>query len=405
MKTTGRSSSKRASSRNYKSQSAKGHNSHQRSMRKKKNKLALVGGIVAAVVLVVGVAVTAYIASLANLVQEPDFTGDPTINETDMVEANELLETTASGMQETIVETNEAGETIVIVKPHETDPNTGETVPTGTIGPSELDLIEAEHNTQTQSFPILSNRNVYNILLIGTDNRSGSMSGRSDTMMILSINKSTRKMHLVSLMRAMYVKIPDRGYSMLNAAFSWGGAKLLVKTVEENFRVDINDYMLINFDGFRQAIDKVGGITIKLTQAEVDFLLTKAPHVNLVEGENQLNGFLALWYARLRKIDSDFTRTGRQRTVIKALVQKASSMSAGQLDRLARQLLPLIKTNMSGSEMVGLAVDGLGYSQYPISQLMLPVSKSFDMMYVRGVQMYRYDAEKNIRKLQDFLYN
>ena len=373
---------------------------------KRRNNPAIFGGVVASVLLIIGIIAVVYVGSLAKLVKLPEFTGNPSLNETDIFESDDLV----TPVTETSVATNDAGETIVIVKPGGTelptgtDPNTGETMPTETQGPSQLEILETEHEAALQSFEIMSSKNVYNILLIGTDNRGNEVNGRSDTMMILSVNKKTNELHLVSLMRALYVKIPGKGYSMLNAAFSWGGAKLLVKTVEENFRVDINDYMIINFPGFQNAIDMIGGLLIDLTEAEVDYLRKNYPDSGLAPGINSLNGAIALEYARIRKIDSDFTRTGRQRTLVKSLINKASSMNAGELDGLARQMLPLIKTNLSGSEVVELALDGLSYSNYPLSQLMLPVSKSFDLIIVRDAQMYRYDAVKNIKKLQSFLY-
>ena len=206
-------------------------------------------------------------------------------------------------------------------------------------------------------------------------------------------------------MRALYVMIPNHEYSMLNAAFSWGGPSLLLKTINENFRIKVDDYVLIDFSGFVQAIDAAGGVDIDLTEAEVAYLLKYHPDRVIAVGVNHLDGILALEYARIRKIDSDFRRTGRQRNLIEAMIRKMSAMSATDLDALARQILPLVRTNRTGSSLVSLAVDSLSYSGFPISQLMIPINKTHDMMIVRGVQMERFDARANIEALQNFLYH
>jgi len=223
-------------------------------------------------------------------------------------------------------------------------------------------------------------------------------------VMILSVNKRTDEIHIVSLMRAMFVKIPGKGYSMINAAFSWGGASLLIKTIEENFKIPIHDYILINFNGFRQAIDTIGGIELYLSEAEVTLLNERFSAASFVIGNNTLNGNQALAYARIRKIDSDFTRTGRQRTVVEALIRKVRGMSLGELDGLARQILPLVRSSRSGSSLLGLITDAYSWRNYPVKQLLIPVSNSMDLIIVRGAQMYRFDVTTNVEKLQTFLY-
>ncbi|NLV48844.1 MAG: LCP family protein, partial [Clostridiaceae bacterium] len=121
-------------------------------------------------------------------------------------------------------------------------------------------------------------------------------------------------------------------------------------------------------------------------------------------GTQTLDGVQALAYARIRKIDSDFQRTGRQRTVIEAVIHKARNMSLGQLDRVARQVLPLVKSSRSGGGLLNLISDAYSWRNYPISQKMLPISGSSKMIIVRGAEMYQYDVTKNINALQDFLY-
>ncbi|MDW7658948.1 MAG: LCP family protein [Bacillota bacterium] len=360
----------------------------------KKNKRVLMFAIPAVIFLVVVIAVGSYVASLINLVKPPDFTGDATLHESDIFEPDDYVTTTTGTTTAANHTTRTTG------KPG--DPTTIETTIETTIDP--VVILAEEHDAALSSLPMAADNQVYNILLIGTDNRGNELNGRSDAMLILSVNKRTDKIQIVSLMRALYVKIPGREHSMLNAAFSWGGASLLKRTVEENFRIPIHDYIVINFYGFEQVIDQIGGITISLTEAEIGYLVEKNPGAVLQVGENSLNGRLALWYARTRKIDSDFTRTSRQRIVMETLIRKIGQMSLSELDGLARQILPLVKSSRTGSSMLALVADAYAWRNYPIRQMMIPINNSYKSIVVRGVQMYRFDVTANVEKLQQFLY-
>jgi LCP family protein required for cell wall assembly len=358
---------------------------------KKKKKILFIA-VPAAILLVVVIAIGSYVASLINLVRPPDYTGDATLHESDIFQPDDYVTTTTAATD------GKQGQTTG--KPG--DPTTTEATTEPTIDP--IVIVAEEYDAALASIPMAADKQVYNILLIGTDNRGNELNGRSDAMLILSVNKRTRSIQIVSLMRALYVKIPNHEHSMLNAAFSWGGASLLKRTVEENFRIPIHDYIVINFSGFEQVVDKVGGITVHLTEAEIGYLVEKNPGAVLEPGDNLLSGQLALWYARTRKIDSDFTRTGRQRIVMETLIRKIGQMNLAELDGLARQILPLVKSSRTGSSMLALVADAYAWRNYPVRQLMIPVSNSYKPIVVRGVQMYRFDVQVNVEKLQQFLY-
>jgi LCP family protein required for cell wall assembly len=342
----------------------------------------LYGLIPLVVILVAAVAVGLYVSSLAQLVTPPEFTGDPSLDESDIFDPNDYPPTVTPAPTSAVTPG----------APTETTaPQPSETI--------DLNEIEDNNNEAISSIKVPQDDQVHNILLIGTDNRGNEINGRSDTMIIMSINKRTQEIHLVSLMRAMYVKIPDRGYSMLNASFSWGGANLLIRTIESNFRIKIDDYILINFSGFAKSIDTIGGVSINLTAAEASYMGGQ-----LTSGTNLLNGTQALAYARIRKLDSDFKRTGRQRTLIEAVIKQARGMSLAELDGMARQILPLVKTNRTGTGLLKLVLDGYAWCNYPVKQLMLPIDGSHHMIIVRKAQMEQYDAKKNIEALHRFLY-
>ena len=326
--------------------------------KKKKGTVWLAVLIVVGLLSVVVFAGGTYVRDLLNLVDRTPMTGDPDLNESDLVEPGDTV--------------NE---------------------PDSTDGIRQAESEQAE----VQRIAIPQDKDVYNILLIGTDARPGESRGRSDAMIIASINNRTGKIHLTSLMRAMYVAIPGRGWSMLNHSYAWGGADLLLQTIEDNLRVRIDDHMVVNFAGFTQAIDAVGGVTIDLTSAEAKYL-------GLQAGANRMDGAMALRYARIRKIDSDFARTGRQRTVIEAVVKEARSLNAIQLTNLAETLLPLVSTNLSNTQMISLLTKMMSARNFPVDQLMLPLEEHREMIYVRKMEMYRFDFRETIETLHSFIY-
>lgn len=380
-----------------------------------------------AIIVVLTVVAVVYFNILYNLMDRTEITGNPTIAESDLADPDDLLPLDSG---DSTTEPTEPSSLEIESRPTSTQPSipissqasiptpsqtvnqstgtsSSETSEGGTIVSTEAPTTTptTEPTLSIQSlYPIKFSNDVYNILLVGTDTRGEGFTGRSDAMMILSVNRRTRRIHLVSLIRGLYVAIEGHDRSMLNNAYAWGGSKLLLQTIRENFRIQIDDYVVINFTGFRQAIDIVGGVEVKLTQAEVSYLLLAFPGAQIQAGSNLLNGDLALCYARIRKIDSDYRRTSRQRTVIESLINKLEKSSAGQLDATVRQLLPLVKTNLSRTRMISLAVNALKYKSYPIRQLMIPIAGTYQTILVRGIQMTQYDEVKNVEALQQFLY-
>ncbi len=277
----------------------------------------------------------------------------------------------------------------------------------------DLTAIDAPSNMKAgMDIPVLQDKDITTILIIGSDTRDPNAHGRSDAMMLLTINKKTKSLHLTSLMRAIYVSIPDdpdpayrKNYSskyMLNAAHTWGGPRLLMKTIQRNFRVDVSRYIATDFSGFTQAIDKVGGVTIELTSAEASYLndLGAGP---LQTGPQTLNGNAALHYSRIRKLDSDFKRMERQRKVIMALFTKMKGSNPAKLTETVEALMPEIKTNLTDSEMMGMVMNFGSYSSYSFDQLMLPLETYEAKTYVNGMEMYDIDWVKNIKALHAFM--
>ena len=201
-------------------------------------------------------------------------------------------------------------------------------------------------------------KDVTNILLLGTDSRiAGNRRTRTDSMIILSIDKKNNRLVMTSVLRDTYVKIPGVGNNRLNAAFVYGGPNLLFKTFDTNFDIHLDKYVQVDFFNFVKLVDAVGGVDLKLTNAEINLmnksyipqinkLLKKNRNQDLVKinksGKYHLNGVQTLAYSRIRYIGTDFGRTERQRVVIGEIIKKTKTLSVSELNDLADIVLPMI---------------------------------------------------------------
>ena len=210
---------------------------------------------------------------------------------------------------------------------------------------------------------VYEDSNIINIMFIGID--TGSYVGRSDAMLLFSLNKTTKEVTMTSFMRDMYVQIAD-GYSpnKLNAAYAFGGTDLMDKTYLLNFGVKIDGHVLVDFESFPAVIDALGGVDITLTDAEAWVIGYSG------SGTYHLDGADALKYARIRKIDSDFSRTSRQRTVLNAIFEKYHNLSSGELLSVANKVLDLVYTDMDAARLLSIGSDFMGVQS--IKQLRFP---------------------------------
>lgn len=245
-----------------------------------------------------------------------------------------------------------------------------------------------------------------NILLVGQDRRAGQGRQRSDTMILVSFNKSTGTITLTSFMRDQYVQIPGYKPNKLNAAYAFGGMSLLSKTLWVNFGVQVDGVVEVDFSGFEDIIDLLGGVDISMTQKEIDYL--NACGENYTLGVNHLNGQQALNYARLREIDSDYNRATRQRNVVMALINAYKNQPLDQMLGLLDQILPMITTNISNSQIIGYATDLFPMlAGSKIETLRIPVDGTFKggKVQVRpgftGWFQYNIDFEANKEILWD----
>lgn len=244
--------------------------------------------------------------------------------------------------------------------------------------------------------------NVYNILLIGTDKEENGAS-RSDTMILVTIDKNDKKIKFTSFMRDLWVEIPGHESGRLNSAFTVGGPELLMTTISENFDIYIDNYLLVDFEMFQKLIDSLGGISVDITQKEAEFI-NKTTHATVEPGINTLNGDYALIYCRIRKLDSDFMRTQRQRKVMNAIVDKIKSQNIFTTVSSASDILPLITTDMNAFLMTYKIFSSVSAITYSTDQIRIPADGAYKNKTINGQAVLVPDTEQNINIIKDFIY-
>lgn len=275
------------------------------------------------------------------------------------------------------------------------------------LGESDIILSDSE---------IMSDKDVFNILLLGTDEHKEEFSSnaRADSIMILSLDKKNKTMKLVSLQRGMGVPILsgkyEGEYDWITHVFKYGGAALMLETVREMLNIDVEYYARVNFNTFSQLIDSVGGVDIELTAKEASALNGEirtnafAKH-EMFEGMNRLDGYDALQYARLRYTDSDWKRIERQRNVIQSVVLSAKDMSLLDLNNMLDTVLPLIQTNLTTMDILGLISYAPAVLGREFEQMTIPAKDTYGSMKgMGGRYLYAVDYQKNSEILHEFLY-
>lgn len=268
---------------------------------------------------------------------------------------------------------------------------------------------------ENNSTPILANKKVFNILLIGSDTRKLGGTGRSDSMIIISINKSTKSIIATSLLRDIYLPIPGRGSNRINAAYAFGGADLLMKTIEQNFKIKLDTYASVDFFSFMDIVDAVGGVTIDVTDKELRYVNDYVRSLNSLTHEDKnkdtltasgtqlLNGKQALGYSRIRYIGTDFERTARQRRVLEQIFIKVKSLNIIELNNLLNKILPQVTTNLTEGQIFSLLLSLPAYSNYDLKQWSIPAEDSYSFKTVNGMSVLNIDFEENIGILQEYL--
>lgn len=228
-------------------------------------------------------------------------------------------------------------------------------------------------------YKTVDNDGLVNILLIGQDRREGEDRQRSDAMILCSFNPETSKLSMISFLRDLYVQIPGYDDNRLNAAYAYGGFELLKETLELNFGITVDGCLESDFEGFEKIIDTIGGVEIVLTKEESEI-------VGANEGVCTLNGNQALTYARIRKIDSDFQRTERQRKIMNSVFEKAKTYSLTELAMFFSEIFPLMSTDMTDDEVMTLALTlASSFEELETQSYSIPSQGNYENATIRGM--------------------
>lgn len=242
-----------------------------------------------------------------------------------------------------------------------------------------------------------SGKHVKNILLIGVDNDYvGGMDklGNADGLIIVSINEDTKRVVLNSIMRDSFVAVPDRYNTKITLTYHFGGVDLLLETLEANFGIPIDNYVLVNYLNLIDIVNAMGGVEMDVTAQELYWMQPKIENLNGLLGRDEetdvlptsmagrltLNGIQTAAYLRIRYAgNGDFDRTGRARDVVLALKDKAAAMSVKQLNELADVVLPCVTTDLSQGEVLSLLLNAPKYMKYEMESNRIPIDGAYSL--------------------------
>ena len=263
-----------------------------------------------------------------------------------------------------------------------------------------------------------SSQEVMNIALFGLDQRTEDEPCRSDAIMVLSVDKAHKKLKLTSIMRDSYVSIDGHGKDKLNHAYAYGGPQLAIKTLNQNFKLNITDYVSINFFELEKLIDDLGGVVIDVKPAEVPFIndhmkevaaLTNTPVTPLKSsGSQNLNGRQALAYSRIRyQGNGDYERTDRQRRVLEAMMYKVLNSGVSQYPSLLDKLGPHVTTSLSNMEILSLGTSVVTSGTTNIEQVRFPYDGYFNDggKMINDVWYLPYDLDETSNQIHEYIYN
>ncbi|XZI42591.1 LCP family protein [Clostridium perfringens] len=257
-----------------------------------------------------------------------------------------------------------------------------------------------KENLSINEKKVKEEKHIKNIALFGIDAPKGK-DGRSDAIMILTLDEEHKVMKLTSIMRDSYVDIPEHGDDKITHAYAFGGPELAMKTLNENFNVNVEDFMAVNFTSLPEIIDKLGGVKINIIPEEIHHI----PGITS-PGEQVLNGEQALAYSRIRyATGGDYKRTERQRVVLEAIFEKLKSTPTKEYHSLIDDFLPYIETNMSSMDMIKLATDVAPLVKGNLKTARFPLDGYCDGKMINGIWYLVYDRQATLNQIQEYIYD
>jgi len=254
-----------------------------------------------------------------------------------------------------------------------------------------------------------------NIALFAVDRRNKEQQGNSDVIIIITIDQVTKKLKMSSILRDTYVSIEGKGMDKINAAFAIGGPQLAIKTLNQNFAMDIHDYINVDFFGTAKMIDALGGVNVNIKPEEVPYINNYLKEISIIEnippvivtqpGNQLLNGKQAVAYTRIRAIGrGDYERTERQRSVLVALFNQLQGAGPAIFPIFMSQILPNMETSMSSMMLFKIGGDILSSKSKVIEQARFPLDKFSKGIRVNDTWYLSADLKANTTALHNFIY-
>jgi len=265
--------------------------------------------------------------------------------------------------------------------------------------------------------------NVTNILLFGVDRRGKSGNSRTDTIILATLDKNNNRLKLTSILRDLYVEVPGYGSTRINSAGSYGGIELAMQTINTNFSLNVEHYVLVDFSMFEKIVNELHGVSVYMTDSEVSAAndciagLNKERGATTQEeiwkgfishgtGTKKLTGKQALGYSRIRHMGGgDFDRVTRQYKILQAIYDEFFQKSLTDQYSILYNIFPLVETNLSKAEIIELAVSALALKQNKILNYRIPAAGTYQSKSIKGMAVLVPDLPANVLKLHDFLYN
>ena len=255
---------------------------------------------------------------------------------------------------------------------------------------------------------------ITNIALFGIDASDGGV-GRSDSIMIATIDTHNKKLKLTSIMRDSYVNIDGHGLDKINHAYAFGKAELAIKTLNENFDLNISEFAAVNFSTLPKIIDKLGGIELDIDSEELQYINGYISELNGINntsvspisstGLQHVNGTQAMAYCRIRYTSGgDYKRTERHREVLSKMFEKILSMSPTSYPSLLNEILPMISTSLSASEIMDLGNEVLKVGSTSLEQERFPLDGYCEGQMIGGVYYLTFDKETTVNQLHDYIF-
>lgn len=255
---------------------------------------------------------------------------------------------------------------------------------------------------------------VINIALFGVDAGEDGV-GRSDSIMIATIDTIHNKLKLTSVMRDSYVNIADRGMDKINHAYAFGGPQLAIRTLNENFDLNIEDFAAVNFATLPKIIDKIGGIELDIDSEELQYINGYINDINKVNGTSSSNisstgvqkvdGTQAMAYCRIRYTSGgDYKRTERHRIVLSKIFEKLISVSPTQYPSLLNDLLPMIRTSLDAGEIMTLGTEVLKMGKTSMEQERFPLDGYCLGEMINGIYYLTFEKEITVNQIHEYLF-